>query len=334
METKSSSDDDVVYDFRKACSSDFLKEEEEMDKQALMAAETMEQSIPFTPSPFTPSPTAPAVRVFVVRHAERADECGRDEKALRQASAEKKTNNPIHRADSLLTEKGLAQAGLCAQVLRQRIPNNDDVVVYTSPLCRCAQTASAISCEFNVPVRPVASLGQCALAIRRAGLERAIDNIYQPSESLSRICNGAVEFQDRVDDVNHDFVQGVEHLVLNELHVDGSQKMEENDGAGGGGPRDVIIVAHREAFYGNLFKLTNRKLPYKPPYCAIGEFMVVEKSGGGGGGGGLEWHLIEFDVGYTVPQLEKSAAKKYARTIDRSFDSVGIAAHKVFSLRQ
>ena len=204
METKSSSDDDVVYDFRKACSSDFLKEEEEMDKQALMAAETMEQSIPFTPSPFTPSPTAPAVRVFVVRHAERADECGRDEKALRQASAEKKTNNPIHRADSLLTEKGLAQAGLCAQVLRQRIPNNDDVVVYTSPLCRCAQTASAISCEFNVPVRPVASLGQCALAIRRAGLKRAIDNIYQPSESLSRICNGAVEFQDRVDDVNHD----------------------------------------------------------------------------------------------------------------------------------
>ena len=330
METKSSND---VYDFLNGPS---LKEEEEMDKQALMeAAKTIEHST----TPFASSPTAPAVRVFVVRHAERADECGRDEKALRQASAEKKSNNPIHRADSLLTENGLAQAGLCAQVLRQRIPNNDNVVVYTSPLCRCAQTASAISREFNVPVRPVASLGQCALAIRRAGLQRAIDNIYQPSESLSRICNGAVEFQDRIDDVNHDFVQGVEHLVLHEMHMDGSETMEENDGAGRGA-RDVIIVAHREAFYGELYARTKRKLPYKPPYCAIGEFMVVEKSGGGGGGGsggggvGLEWHLIEFDVGYTVPTVEKIAAKKYARTIDRSFDSVGIAAHKVLLLRQ
>ena len=116
--------------------------------------------------------------------------------------------------------------------------------------------------EFQVPIRPIASLGQCALAIQRAGLPLAVSSIYQSSEALSRICNNNIGFLDRIDDINHNFLQGVEHLVFEELQRNKEEK------------RDVIIVAHREAFYGQLFQRTGEKLPYKPPYCCIGEFVV------------------------------------------------------------
>ena len=355
-----------------------LADEAEMDRQALLKS-SQESTSSTTISNINITSSSSQIRVFVVRHAERADECGKAEKLMRQKSAEKKAQNSIHRADSLLTENGLSQAQLCAQVVRQRIPlpvgeisEKDLPVIYTSPLCRCAQTASYLAQEFQVPIRPIASLGQCALAIQRAGLPLAVSSIYQSSEALSRICNNNIGFLDRIDDINHNFLQGVEHLVFEELQRNKEEK------------RDVIIVAHREAFYGQLFQRTGEKLPYKPPYCCIGEFVVSSvdqdtstnsiaqmndeqlshhldnqtKSSNNRtlttarqkklasnkhseqhiGNKDLLWQLVEFDVGYTVQNLKPAPTtgptSGYPRAKTRTFNQVGLAAQESLNQKQ
>ena len=327
-----------------------------MDRIALQQAAQITED----PTSTTTTTSSPAtIRVFVVRHAERADECSQSEKLLRQKSAEEKAQHSIHRVDSLLTLRGLQQAELCAQVLRQRcsLPSHHITTVFTSPLLRCAQTAAAIANEFKVPVQPVASLGQCALAISRAGLETAISSIYQQSTALTRVCATCEEeavFLERVDDVENAFLQGVENLVLQELRKreeeeeEEEEKKEEKEGEEEESRRDIIIVAHREAFYGALFKRTGRKLPYKPPYCCIGEFEVVkrekereekeerenEMQGGKGGKGAvdnhsslLQWRLVEYDVGYEVTKLKPSPknGSKFPRA-ERCLNDVGTAA--------
>jgi broad specificity phosphatase PhoE len=338
-----------------------LADEAEMDRLALEAAAA---STPTVLSANSSSTTAKTIRIFVVRHGERADETSKIQRQMRQKSAENKAQQPIHRADSLLTATGLQQAQLCAKVLRQRIGENA-VVLYCSPLCRCAQTASPIAAEFQTPVQPVASLGQCALAIRRAGLIKAVSSVYQPSDALERICDGEAVFVERIDDIELNFLQGVEFLCREELmRVVGKR-------------REIIIVAHREAFYGDLFKRTGEVLPYKPPYCCIGEFIVsllqpvieeedededeekeekdtsftptpTSAKGGKGDakkpkltkaerrvlqekqGGALRWDLVTFDVGYTTktvkPPPSTGPTSGYPRASNRSFDGVGQAA--------
>ena len=194
-----------------------------------------------------------------------------------------------------------------------------------------------------MPVQPVASLGQCALAIRRAGLHRACANIYQTSDSLARLCNASVEFRERIDDVCHDFLQGVERLTWNELQRGKDQQ------------RNVIVVAHREAFYGELYKRTGEALPYKPPYCVIGEFLVAKQepaaAGKGGNSGGtssgetktmdgdggrstpppknkvdhLAWHLVEFDVGYSADFPTEFTGSRFPK-VNRTLNVLGKAA--------
>ena len=79
-----------------------LADEAEMDRQALLKS-SPESTSSTTISNINLTSSTSQIRVFVVRHAERADECGKAEKLMRQKSAEKKAQNSIHRADSLLT---------------------------------------------------------------------------------------------------------------------------------------------------------------------------------------------------------------------------------------
>ena len=60
--------------------------------------------------------------------------------------------------DSELTELGLRQAASIAQRLRQLVPADASVELYTSDLRRTAQTAEIIGQEFGVPVQMTADL--------------------------------------------------------------------------------------------------------------------------------------------------------------------------------
>ena len=127
---------------------------------------------------------------------------------------------------------------------------------------------------------------------------------YQTSEVLGRLCPGA-EIGER-DNTIEAFTDGCERLVREELRArqrsvrarmqngKRGQELGEGERDGGGGSKeerdrgeeggeeegeeeeeqpvasDVVIVTHREAFYGDLMRvLAKTKCPYKPPYVCI-----------------------------------------------------------------
>eukprot|EP00946_MAST-07B_sp_MAST-7B-sp1_P003950 g3950.t1 len=265
--------------------------------------------------------TAPArasdrIRVWVVRHAERADEQGAEVRMMRQRSAESKCGSKIHRADPLLTLNGLQQARVAGKLLKAKLKGHK-VDIFTSPLLRCAQTASIICEELqhgeDMAVHPISGLGSCALAIKNRGLPYAIENIFQSSPSISSVCDGRVRMSVRDDRIDANFITCMDRLARNAMGkgtLTGNSSGTDPDMGASADSRsdlltptrlnnDIICVTHREAFYGNFFKQTRARLPYKPPYCCIGEFTYD----------GHSWELVDFDVGYSISRSEGSTEK-------------------------
>ena len=136
-------------------------------------------SSPSSSSSSSSASSSTTVRVWVVRHSERADEKGGRTLLARQRSAEKKSGVKLGYSDPPLTNGrggGLDQSAVMALVLRASIEAGTPVKVFTSPLVRCVQTAAAIGRTLHVPVVPVASLGACALVVRMDGLRNYVDS--------------------------------------------------------------------------------------------------------------------------------------------------------------
>jgi hypothetical protein len=276
-----------------------LAREAAMDAAALDKRAALDMAAAATVGGAAAAPAAQscAIRVWVVRHSERADEQGAEVRMMRQRSAEKKCGRKIHRADPLLTASGLDQARVAGKLLRAKLDGRP-VQLFTSPLLRCAQTAAVICEELqagdeDIAVHPVSGLGSCALAIQNRGLPESIKRVYQPTRAISAVCGGRLRIAARDDALDATFVASMDRIARGAL--------EKSVASGAGAKavssssslpiRDIVCVTHREAFYGPFFQRTGGILPYKPPYCCIGEFTYD----------GRDWGLVQFDVGYSLP---------------------------------
>ena len=281
-----------------------LAQEAEMDIAAISAASAAAQPQVVVES--TLANTEEKIRVWVVRHSERADEQGKKMQKQMQRSAEQKCGHRIHRADSLLTTRGIHLARVAGKLLNSKL-NGRPVTVFTSPLLRCAQTAALLRQEItdeteNI-IYPVSGLGSCALAINRKGLKASIAQVYQSSESICAVCDRAVRVAARDDTIDTSFVACMDR-VATQMVGRRFQPASDDDRSTGisistSSTRDVICVTHREAFYGEFFLRSGAILPYKPPYNCIAEFLTD----------GSRWDLQRFDVGYNTP-LSQAAKKR------------------------
>jgi broad specificity phosphatase PhoE/predicted kinase len=103
--------------------------------------------------------------LFVVRHGERADRA--------------KHRDDGWPDDSLLTKEGQETAKRAGSALRT-LSTSPVAVVYSSPFCRCLQTADQIAAELNVPVRVEPGLSELFSVFDQA------PRLRSSSESLGR----------------------------------------------------------------------------------------------------------------------------------------------------
>lgn len=107
------------------------------------------------------SATAPVCEVFLVRHAERADEAP-------QHAARAPVDLPWW--DPPITERGVDQARHAANQLVAEHQESPFRLVYASPCVRTVQTASYIATTLGVPICLAPGLASCAAAIARMGI--------------------------------------------------------------------------------------------------------------------------------------------------------------------
>jgi hypothetical protein len=108
--------------------------------------------------------------LIIVRHSERIDEVD-PEAWFETASSKLKKGMNTHTQNSIfndpfLTENGIKLAYQTAKTLKKSLVNNKkEIVLYTSKLTRCVQTAHMIAMELNLPLHVSSGLALTAKAV-------------------------------------------------------------------------------------------------------------------------------------------------------------------------
>jgi broad specificity phosphatase PhoE len=111
--------------------------------------------------------------LWLVRHAERMDEVERYRGLW---------EHEHHPWDPPITAVGIQQA----QHTSEALAHLPVVALYCSPLLRCIQTAIPLANQYQLPIRIVPGLGECAKLIRMAGLHHYRSAFWQADDLLRR----------------------------------------------------------------------------------------------------------------------------------------------------
>lgn len=210
------------------------------------------------------------IRVWVVRHAERADEAGRGVLASEECSIDEKLraalfNPKVSRHKTLdppLTCRGLDQAtmagsklvahGVCAPV------------IFCSAMLRTSQTAIKIATALNRV--PDGGEGSGMTKIQRSYGLAACTSVpkqgFMSNEHISAISEGSAPLSSLLplDEERMPFLMAMEHAVRR-VRAEGKH--------------DVVVVTHREGIR-DMFQETGREgVILKPPYASITLFAAL-----------------------------------------------------------
>jgi len=213
------------------------------------------------------SKTATVAEVTVVRHGERVDETTGDEFGQWISTVER------HRAfDPPLTTNGYKQAEDAAKLLFKHTKTIEPQsppfdVIFCSPTLRCFGTASRFSQQFNIPIKIVPALGECAAALRiRRGtghwnsllqLEQ-LQKLHPQASVVPMTVEQAAEFKAKTGSCFIDYQ--TQETCIGKL-IDGRER--------------VLIVTHREAIRDlNTIKVGQAER-LSTPYCCIARFTCT-----------------------------------------------------------
>ena len=217
--------------------------------------------LPKLPSGASCEPSAPSsCEVWIVRHGERYDEV--------PGNTWYETSGAAW-LDPPLTACGRVQAEHAAVVLDTmlRETHTDTAAplidaIFSSPLQRCIATAAAapFSRIFNLPIRPVPGLAECAAALRgeatsKATWEKARLPLMRPDQ-LQELCPDATFVPE--DEIVEPFISP-EGVCAAARLTDGKQR--------------ILVVTHREAIR-DLTALAGTPVR-KTPYCCIARFSFA-----------------------------------------------------------
>ena len=187
---------------------------------------------------------AAGLTVFLVRHAERADETDPSWTARDEA--------PGLEHDPPITSRGramaMASAGAIFKMLRRQEVGPNDVLIYTSPAQRTVETAAWIAAAFDVKSKVVPALASCTAAVREDKNSK-----FGDASELREALPAAAPF------ISEEVPPGTSKTfcgATRELISDAIKK----------GVKTLVIVGHREGFQ----ELNQSKDRLEQiPYCAV-----------------------------------------------------------------
>eukprot|EP01038_Epipyxis_sp_PR26KG_P008412 gene8412-11378_t len=194
--------------------------------------------------------------MIIVRHSERIDEV--DELLWREIYLKEMQKNKRDKksivSDPVITVRGISYANDAARTVQELIISStyhsDSVVLYSSRLIRCVQTAYQIALLLNKPIKVSGGLALTAAAVEKAGDKF----MFLTTEDIQALCPGVeiIDCDKESDSLN--FVSSSNWLdpileITNQSIVTKTIP---------------IIVAHRET----IRNIAKRYI--KLPYCAIG----------------------------------------------------------------
>lgn len=220
--------------------------------------------------------------VYVVRHAERADEA--DTSWLPPPG--------LHACDAPLTPLGLAQAAEAAAVVATLHAARPFARVVTSPFVRCVQTAAALSVALRLPLVAHPGLGACAKVASDCGGIRHVP-LCRDAAVLSAWLPAGVALQAHSPAASAD----------NGDQGDGKDKDDATDDDDAEDDDDfflasdalawahaphapALLVTHREGIRA-LLRQAGVPVPARPGYAAVLHFRVAFAPGDA-----PAWHLV------------------------------------------
>jgi broad specificity phosphatase PhoE len=235
-------------------------------------------------------------RLFLVRHAQRADEAPPGAPVHTSAGQRPAESHDWH--DPPITELGAEQAACAARhIVRTLSEKHKFTAVYASPYTRCIQTAYPLAKLLNVPLAVEPALGVCAASFVR--MKRSGKYPVTPSslEELTRwMSDIPVEVLGTLADCKEDIVPALERIV-------GRSAASSNN--------VTLAVTHREGIR-TLDAICGEKEIMSTPYCVVHEYEFERASN--------HWRLIHNSaVCIPEPRSKYESGQNAGRRRDREF---------------
>ena len=265
-------------------------------------------------------PSPGSVRLWIIRHGERADEAPTEEGRQWVRKHQSQWFDPP------LTERGQEQARLLAEELAMQLgPSPGFSVIHCSPLRRALQTAEPVSKRLGLPIQVVPSLGACTAAVQEHGMlsfgkEQRL--LFAPSQETlreaARVGGSYFEGKQKGRGERHlsdlPFLNAAERAELcplaTWLEEDSEALVHFLDscdclcdtaaGAVGASSSDcrtahVLLVSHRELMYDFFARPDVDRTSFKmhtPDYCSV--LKLLRQDPIGSSRGTLRWLVEEM----------------------------------------